>query len=261
MLHNFDEHDRGSLSALADKALVLIPIGATEQHGPHLPVGTDSMIVANIALGVAKRLAPSIPTLITPTMAIGYSAYHRPQGAVISLSLRTAIDVLVEVLSSLADCGFRRLFVLNGHGGNAELVSIASRIFAEGHEHVLVGAGSYWRMAQDQLTTLDDSEATRIPGHAGRFETSIMMALRPDLVADPPTGEATQAEAQLDRAPKFHADNRVLWRRRWPNGFTDDPESQTSEAGTAFLEAAINGTAESLRQFCSQMPDTDPITH
>ncbi|HZD22637.1 MAG TPA: creatininase family protein [Acidimicrobiia bacterium] len=251
MSYLFAEQDRESLARMADVGLVVIPVGASEPHGPHLPSGTDSLLISHIAKEVAIVLTDDVPTLVAPTIPFGYSAYHLAEGPTISLSIGTLLQVMVDVLSSIAASGFRRMFILNGHGGNAELIQVAARAYAEQDEACLVGAGSYWSMAWDRLVAAGGLDDCRLPGHAGKFETAIVEAIRPDLVGEIPTGRQAQPDDVIDLAGRFYKDHRVGWRRRWPQGFTDDPSRAGPQLGAALLAAAIDGAAECLRQFYS----------
>lgn len=243
---NLADLDREALADLAPHALVLIPVGACEQHGPHLPLATDSLLVSHIAREVAESLSADIPTVVTPTMPFGYSAYHIPDGVTLSVSVETLLQVLADVMQSLRDCGFRRMFILNGHGGNEDIVKVATRSFGSVDHDLQLGAGSYWSMAWDYLIAAVGSEGHRVPGHAGRFETAAIQVIRPDLVSKPPKG-STPPNAIVE--PTFHAEHRAEWRRRWPRGFTDDPAAASLDIGKRFLEAAIAGTLRTLRGY------------
>ncbi|MGH7919853.1 MAG: creatininase family protein [Candidatus Dormibacteraceae bacterium] len=123
----FGDRTRTALRTAVEDVLVVFPLGATEQHGPHLPVATDSLLVEMIAEQAALKLEGSIPVLVAPTLAFGSSAHHLPFGATLSLPTTTYLTVLMELGKSAFTCWFRRVFFLNGHGGNAELAELAAR--------------------------------------------------------------------------------------------------------------------------------------
>ncbi|HEX5692471.1 MAG TPA: creatininase family protein, partial [Roseiflexaceae bacterium] len=146
----FDEHTREELRALAPTTLLVLPVGATEQHGPHLPVATDRLAVEHIARAAAQEAAAQIPVLVAPTLPFGSSHHHIPFGGTLSLGTETYYRVLVDLAESLIASGFRRIFILNGHGGNSELIQLAARDVALKHPAHLAAA-PYWTIAWDAL--------------------------------------------------------------------------------------------------------------
>ena len=138
--------------------------------------------------------------VIAPTLPFGSSHHHFVFGATLSLSTETYYRVLYELCESLVTDGFKRIFLLNGHGGNHELAELAVRDIVLKHP-VRAAAGSYWRIAGEDLRGAFD----RFPGHAGEFETSLMLALRPHL--RPPS---------LPRAiPRVTFRSPIAWRHGW----------------------------------------------
>src|SRR5690349_8269436 len=177
----FEEHTREELRALAPKALLVLPVGAIEQHGPHLPVGTDRFSAEHIARAAAASASRQIPVLVAPTLPFGSSQHHLPFGGTMSLGTETYYRVLTELCESLVSGGFRRIFILNGHGGNNELIQLVARDIALRHPAHLAAA-PYWTIAWEALVAEAAHERAGLPGHAGTFETSLIMALRPELV-------------------------------------------------------------------------------
>src|SRR5262245_34367011 len=118
LLHELTRED--ARAAAAD-TLLLLPVGSVEQHGPHLPLGTDFMTAEHLALEAAERAGREIPVVVAPTLPFGSSHHHIPFGGTMSLSTETYYRLLYELGSSLADSGFRILFLINGHGGNHEV--------------------------------------------------------------------------------------------------------------------------------------------
>lgn len=178
----FAELTRTELRDLAPRATVVVPVGSTEQHGPHLPVCTDTAIVSAVAERGAALAAAHVPVVVLPALPFGFAHHHLPFGGTVSIGLSVYLDVLAEIGTSLVTDGFRRIVYLNGHGGNdAPIRAIGDRlVFDEGLD-VHVAGTSYWTMAADALTELD-LDVGPVPGHAGGFETSCLMALHPALV-------------------------------------------------------------------------------
>lgn len=160
-------------------AIVIVPIGATEQHGPHLPVMVDHRLVAEIAERAARLMAATTPTVVTPAIPFGMSEHHMSLGGTITLDFATMQAVLRCVCESAFRQGFRRLFILNGHGGNiAALETIATELTVA-HRHP-VATAAYWQIAQRQIAARLDRQTALL--HACEAETSMLMALDPDTV-------------------------------------------------------------------------------
>ena len=161
----------------------MVPLGATEQHGPHLPTGTDYFTVESLAREAAAIASRRVPVIVTPALPFGSSDHHFVFGGTLSLSTETYYRVVRELVESLVTDGFTRIFLVNGHGGNHELAQLVARDVAL-KRPVRVAAGSYWTIAWDALVNAEAHRGRRLPGHAGDFETSIVLSLRPELVSE-----------------------------------------------------------------------------
>ena len=144
------EITRQETASRATNALVVLPVGATEQHGPHLPLGTDFLIVEHITRAAAQEARRSIDVLVAPTLPFGSSHHHLPFGGTISLSTERYYGALIDMTESLIESGFRRVFILNGHGGNHEIIQLVARDLSLKHA-VNLGAASYWDLAREAL--------------------------------------------------------------------------------------------------------------
>lgn len=245
MSSDFAEFNRSNLHSQAAHSVLVIPCGATEQHGPHLPVGTDTFTAQHIAGSVAKLLQDVVPVLLSPPLSFGSSAHHIPFGGTLSLSTTTYYRVLVELGESAIASGFRRIFFLNGHAGNHELVQLAARDLSLGHS-VAVGAGSWWIMAGKAISQADRDGNLFVPGHAGAVETSVILALRPDLVGDIPARPAHMTGRRSsfsDFRSEFHGSWQAI------EGYTDHPETASRELGKELLERVCEKVADDFRKF------------
>ena len=254
----FDEFNRVELRVLAPGALVVIPVGSTEQHGPHLPVGTDAWHAEAVARGAARLLPADVPVLVSPTLPFGQAEGHLASfGATISMTSKVYYDVVVGICESLITDGFRRLFILNGHGGNHELLTVVARDVALRHP-VVLAAGSWWNMAFDALVADGALEVAPFPGHAGAFETAAVRAMRPDVPIGPlPAAREGGEEADPRRLyGPLRLERHGFWRSI--DGFTDDPSIGTEAWGRRWLDVA---TAEVARQFerVARMPLPEPM--
>lgn len=250
----FAEHNRSELGEMAEQGTILVlPVGATEQHGPHLPVWTDSLVAEHLALSAAHTVARELDVVVAPTLSFGSSDHHLPFGATLSLSTSTLLAVLMDLGRSVVRSGFSRLFLLNGHGGNDEIIQLAVRDLAQQHE-IHAAAGSWWRIADAAITR--DTAARdfgRVPGHAGAFETAVVRALRPELVSV----HMPALRDALVAAPRSGArwELRGSWLRT--DGYTDQPGAMDATHGKQIVDAAILAVADELRRFneaCVRVP-------
>ncbi|ANY07838.1 creatininase family protein [Pseudonocardia sp. HH130630-07] len=247
------ELTRGRTRELAAAgAVALLPIGAVEQHGDHLPMGTDALLadaVLDAALADPDLHGPGTEWVRLPTLAVGHSPHHLFAGAV-SLRPETLSAVLADVLDSLAVTGFARAVLVNGHGGNDELARLAVKAHTLGHQGTAAAALSYWSVVAD--TGAADAEAERperTPGHAGWFETSLMLAVRPDLVGADRPFAAPAPPALFDDPPHpgMTTERHGEWAR--VGGTTDDAGDARADAGAALLRRRGAGLAAALTAF------------
>jgi creatinine amidohydrolase len=220
-----------------DRTVVLAPIAACEQHSRHLPTFTDTLLVTAVAEGVEQRLPEQV--LLLPTLWLGASAHHLRFGATLSAEVDTHIAMLCDLLIPLLDDGHRRLLVLNGHGGNIDTMQVALRRLQPRYRDRQLTAASYWDLAQKELAALAEGPR-KVMGHACEFETSMVLALRPELV---------RREEVRDDPPPDEPELRGLFlaedmKQRTDHGAVGYPERASAEKGRAFLQAAIGRTAE-----------------
>jgi creatinine amidohydrolase len=241
------EMTRGEANAIAPRAIALLPTGATEQHGPHMPTGTDTFAVDHIAREAAARVTPEIPVVVTPTLPFGSSSHHLAFGGTMSVSTETYYRLVSDLTESLITSGFKRVFILNGHGGNNELVQLVARDLALKHPADLAAA-SYWVTAWDALIDQKAHELGRLPGHAGAFETSLVLALQPHLVREP---RPHRDDAGPGDPRSFYPPVRVERHGSWQeiDGYSDSPDRASAERGRIFLETAIDEIATALTEF------------
>jgi len=160
-------------------AVVVLPIAAIEQHGPHLPVGVDAMILEGLVSRFAAGLAPPPRALFLPLLSVGVSTEHRDFPGTLSLAPMTALQVVLEIAEGALRAGARKLLLLNSHGGNSPLVAQAALELRARHG-VLATICSLSRFGYPE--GLFDADELRHGIHGGCVETSLMLALCPDLV-------------------------------------------------------------------------------
>ncbi|WP_375387482.1 mycofactocin biosynthesis peptidyl-dipeptidase MftE [uncultured Amnibacterium sp.] len=204
--------------------IVLIPIGSTEQHGPHLPLAADTIVATAVAEGVAARLNRAI---VAPVVAYGASGEHAGFPGTLSIGLSALEAVLVELVRS-ATVWAAGVVLVNGHGGNATAVDAAvRRLVAEGRDVAWVPCAA--------------------PGgdaHAGRTETSLLLHLAPALV-DEGSAAAGDVRPIRDLLPELRARG---VRAVSANGVLGDPAGASAEEGARILAAMIDGAVRLLEQ-------------
>jgi creatinine amidohydrolase len=235
----------------ARDAVVVLPVAALEQHGPHLPVWTDSFIGHAVAVRGAE-LAGDLPAVVLPPMWMGLSEHHFPFGGTISLDYATFAGVLRCVARSILADGFRRLFLLNSHGGNIEPLAVAVRELA--HElGIAVAATTITKLAPEAIR----ANLSTQPGiqHACEGETSLWLHLDP--------GQVRQAEIGNTISPGGFSAGDAAATRFWSfaerapvTGVRGDPRAATADKGRAMFEAMAEGLARMLRDpVLFQAPD------
>jgi creatinine amidohydrolase len=199
-------------------AVCLLPVGSLEQHGRHLPVGTDSLLVEEVCVRAAA--AARVDVLVAPALWTGYSPHHVRFGATVSLSAETFLAVVREVVTGLR-AWLPHVVLVNGHGGNrGPLTTLALELG--------VPSVSYWELAPIELDG-------GTPGHAGGFETSLVQALAPELAGEP-GGEFEQPVAG----------DPLLVPDMGASGVIGDPRTADADAGGAYLDAVSAALAAAL---------------
>jgi creatinine amidohydrolase len=235
------------LNALATRdAIVIVPIGSTEQHGHHLPVQVDSRLVTEVALAAARRMAPRHPTVVAPTIPYGMSEHHMSLGGTITLDYPTMAAVLGCACRSLLRHGFRRLFILNGHGGNTDGITTFVTEFTVQHR-VPLASGTYWHIAAAEIAALLEKQTALL--HACEAETSLMLAVAPELVDHDllPQMHGTLVPG-LAAIPGVNA-GVYRWRQlasRSLNGVIGEVGAASAAKGRALLDAIAAAVAAAL---------------
>lgn len=192
---SFGELTRNEFEAVTPNTVAVIPVGAIEQHGPHLPVNTDSLILEYVVGKAATACCQ--PVIVAPLIQYGYSPHHFCYPGVLSLQSETILAMLKDIGASLVRSGFSRILLITGHGGNTHILGQAARDLGSQNPGVIAASTSYWDIAKVELEKRMSGLTEWIPGHAGLFETSLVMSIRGDLV-------------DLSRLEKAPFDNRKI---------------------------------------------------
>ncbi|ESR26237.1 creatininase family protein [Lutibaculum baratangense] len=176
--------------------IAVLPIAATEQHGPHLPLGTDTMIGEGLLGRALEAMPGDLPVVVLPTLPYGKSDEHRAFPGTISLSAEILSAMIVEIGAGVLRAGIRKLVILSSHGGNSEAMSIAGRTLRLDFE-MLVVATNWMRLGQP--AGLFAQHELRHGIHAGDVETSLMLRLEPDLVRRDRVADFPSASEAIER--------------------------------------------------------------
>lgn len=221
--------------------IAILPIAATEQHGPHLPTGTDTMIGEGLLERGIARFPDDLPALVLPTLSVGKSDEHDGFAGTLSLEAKTLIDVLEAYGDGVARAGVRKLVILNSHGGNSEAMGIAGRSLRIRHR-MLVVATSWARLGYPAGLFSDDEIAHGI--HAGDVETSLMLAVKPGLVRRDQCRDFVSASVSMvDDFAVLRGHGRMAF--SWTlkdlsaTGACGDASAATAEKGEAAADYAV----------------------
>lgn len=165
-----------------DSVVAVLPVAATEQHGPHLPLSVDQTLVDGVIAASFKFLPNDLPVLFLPTQAIGKSNEHIRFPGTLTLSAETAIRVWMEIGACVARAGIRKLVLFNSHGGQVSLMDIVARDLRTEHDLLVFSSSWYNLPLGDKVLGQFSPEEHRYGIHAGDIETSMMLALEPELV-------------------------------------------------------------------------------
>jgi creatinine amidohydrolase len=182
--HSFGGQTAAEISETAgrDGSVLVVPVGSVEQHGDHLPTATDTILVCEAVGAALDRLADE-PVLATPPVWSGYSPHHESLGGTLFGEFETLLSLLQEIAGSGLANGFDAALFVNGHGGNTALIETAVSEVGRDHPDAEITGLTYFELAASFIEDVRDSELGGM-AHGGEFETSLLLHLHPDLVAD-----------------------------------------------------------------------------
>ncbi len=241
----------------AARTVAVLPVAATEQHGPHLPLSVDTDLVHGIVAAALPQLAVDLPVLVLPTMAVGFSPEHARFAGTLTLKAETVIRLWTEIGESVAASGVKKLVLFNAHGGQVSVMDLVARDL-RARLGLLVYSVSWFNlpMADAQgrdVNALFSAAEHRFGIHAGDIETSMMRALRPDLVRME-HAQDFHSTAQ-DRAAAFPIlgngrSAKLGWQMQDYNlaGAVGDAAAATADKGRAVIDAAGHQLARLLQE-------------
>ena len=257
MLHGYNPPHRflpylswTQIADMPDKenTIIVLPTGATEQHGPHLPCAVDTVISAGVVGHALARLPAHIPAFAMAPITYGKSEEHLHFPGTMTLTGETLLATMSEIGESVYRAGFRKLLIVNGHGGQPQVMEMAARELRLRHGDFIVVPSFTWRVPNVAGQYLSERER-KLAMHAGHAETAIMLALAPDTVH--------MEEAVANYPPEFPSkllspDGRpaCAWTARdfGPSGIIGDPLPATAEQGHAILESLADSWAAAITE-------------
>ena len=243
------------IARIAPGTVAVLPLAAVEQHGFHLPVVTDTAIATELGRRVEQTLDSRV--VLLPTLWAGCSHHHLAFKGTLSISSETYVRVLCDLLESLLAAGFRRIFLLNGHGGNQTPFAEALYRIGLQRRDAWVAAQSYWKLAAAELAAQDFMETPAL-SHACEYETSLMLALQPDRVRMERAQGCVTVRNSAFYDPLGYGPSLVevteTFERMTPHGAMGSPERGTAEKGQKLLDVFTRKLTEFLREF-SEWPE------
>jgi creatinine amidohydrolase len=259
MIYRYGEMSWPQIREAASQGrLAVVPIATIEDHGHHLPVDTDLLLCTAVCERAVERAANR--AVLVPAINHGYSPHHMDFPGPITIAAETLIRYGVDVCKSLVHHGFKRILIVNGHGSNTPFVDIIARLTVV-ETGALAAGVNYWAAPGVREAAESLRESGKIGGmnHAGEFETSIYLALKPELV------DMSKAVHELSHRPSKNywtdligGDGPLTMMEHWSalseTGVMGDPTKATPEKGHVLLNAAVNGIVELIDEMLARAP-------
>lgn len=252
--HRWAELNTRDFAALDPaRTVAVLPLGATEQHGPHLPLSVDTVLVDGVVNAALEHLAATDPVLVLPTQAVGLSTEHTAFAGTLHLSPQTLIQLWCDIGASVARAGVKKLLMFNSHGGNVGLMDVVARELRA--QYGLIVYSSSWYNLPLDAGAMEQFSADehRFGIHAGDIETSMMLALSPNRVN---MAEAQNfASTSQDRAKNYAVlGNGKSAKLGWhmqdynPQGAAGNASAATAAKGEALVQSAGEQLALLLKE-------------
>ena len=236
-----------------EATVAVLPVAAVEQHGPHLPLNVDTALVDGVIAAALPHLPTDAPVLVLPTQQVGLSPEHERFAGTLTLSPATLIALWTELGACVARAGVRKLLLFNSHGGQVSVMDIVARELRARHGLLVYSASWYSLPQPDAVQALFPPEEHRFGIHAGDVETSMMLALRPELV-DMAQAQHFHSSAQ-DRAAHYPIlgngrSAKLGWQMQDynPQGAVGNAATATAGKGHAVIGAAAQQLALLLQE-------------
>ncbi|MDR3455060.1 MAG: creatininase family protein [Rhodoferax sp.] len=227
----------------AASTVAVLPVAATEQHGPHLPLSVDQTLVDGVIAAALPHLPADLSVLFLPTQAVGYSPEHQAFAGTLTLSSATVVASWIELGECVARGGVKKLVLLNAHGGQVSLMDIVARELRVRAGMLVYSASWYSLPLGEAVDGLFSANEHRFGIHAGEIETSMMLALRPQFV-DMAQARDFKSTSQVRAAQYPILGNGRSAKLGWamqdynPLGAVGNAAAATADKGRAAVDAA-----------------------
>lgn len=247
------------------RCIVVLPVAAIEQHGPHLPLNVDTTLVEGVISAALAHLPPDSPVLFLPTQSVGFSPEHMRFAGTLTLKSETILRLWTDIAESVAATGVKKLVLLNSHGGQVGLLDVVARDLRARLGMLVYSVNSFnlplINEAGESVAAQFSAHEHRFGIHAGEIETSMMLALKPDQV-DMAQAQDFHSTSQ-DRAERFSilGDGRsakLAWQMQDYNrhGAVGNAAAATADKGRALLDAMGRSLAQLLVEIDQLPADT-----
>jgi creatinine amidohydrolase len=229
---------------LNETDIVLVPVGSLEQHGPHLPLGTDSIIASE----VARKAAEKAKVAVTPVIPFGFSIEHMSFPGTISLEPETLLLIVKNISVSLVSHGFKKIVFINAHGGNTGILTTAIQLI-KNETNIFVALVSVWDLAFSEFKKIRESRPGKI-NHAEEFETSLIKVINPSLIQVDRLKRISHFVEKNAITDLYEANSKikVAWKIEDYSkiGILGEPTKASVEKGKRLLNSAIDNLTKFL---------------
>jgi creatinine amidohydrolase len=245
----FEDNDPALAPEARRRWIAVLPLGAHEQHGPHLPFETDTLIAQGIVNRLKTALPAGLPVTVLPVESVGYSLEHMDVEGTKTLSFDTAVKRWLDIAENLSKLGIRKFVMLNAHGGNSPLMTIVATE-ARVRFSMLAVATSWTRFGLPEGVISPDEKAVDI--HGGDIETSVMLALYPGRVDMEKAADFPSSQTEFARRFKHlraYGPHAFGWKMSDlnPQGVAGNAKKATAEKGETLIAHAVSGLVELLQ--------------